>query len=184
MPFEGTPPRIVLTLDLASTVGVAWGDPREALPQFSRWHLLRDQGEGARYGSFENELADLMEQVQPAHMIVEAALPLAAMARYSSEQVMNQQIALRGIARMWSWRGSASYAEIDCRTVRHEVAGLPWSMSRDTAKREVVRFCHRRGLKVPDDNVADACMIWFWHRLRVLKLSPCPGPLWSAAHAQ
>lgn len=177
MPFD-LARQMVVALDLAGTVGIAYGDPRESLPQFERWHLLRDQGEGARYASFENSLAELIERVQPTQMVLEASLSLAALAACSNYQVMCQQITLRGIARLWGWRGSCAVSEVDARTVRVEVAGLKWGLSRDLAKREVMRFCHQRGLKVPDDNAADACLIWFWHRQRVLRLPPCPGPLW------
>jgi len=180
MPFDasGGNARSVIALDLSGTCGVAWGPLSDPLPRFTTWKLLRDQGEGGRYASFENELEAAMDDIQPSNMVIEATLTFQALARYSNYQVGCQQITLRGIARMVAWRAEGcSVSEVDARTVRAEVLGLSFGTDRETAKRAAILYCWKHKLKVPDDNAADACLIWLWHRMRVLRIPPVAGPL-------
>jgi Holliday junction resolvasome RuvABC endonuclease subunit len=166
----------VLALDLASTVGWAYGLLDEPCPAFGVWRLAYVGGEGARYASLENELAAFIDRTQPGHVVVEASLSLAAFAQVSNYRVMCQQITLRGIVLMEAWRASSGISEIDAPTVRAEVMGQR-RFSKDTVKREVVRWCFAHGLRVPDHNAGDACLTWLWYRARMLGLPPVAGPL-------
>ena len=69
---------------------------------------------------------------------------------------------------------------MDVHTIRFEVMGVR-RMSSAIAKREVVRFCHKRGIRVNSDHAADAALVWLWHRQRVVGIAPCAGPLWRDA---
>jgi Holliday junction resolvasome RuvABC endonuclease subunit len=169
----------VLALDLSGIVGYAYGLLNERQPIFGTWILAKHQGEGARYVSFENELAKWMGIWKPAHVVLESALPLMAMAMSSTQSVAAQQFTLRGIAVMEAYRGRASRSEIDAMTVRREVIGRA-TFPKDRVKVEVVRACHKRGWKVPDHNAGDACLTWEWHRMRMAGVAPVAGPLWGA----
>lgn len=164
----------ILALDLASVVGWAYGHLRDNAPRWGTWHLLRDEGEGARYASFENELDKAMARLRPSHMVLEATLPLAAMNHYGAAA---QAFALRGIALSEAWRARCSKSEVDVHTVRREVMGMS-RVSADIAKREVLRACRERGWKVTDHNAGDACLTWEWYVMRMRGSRPVAGPLW------
>jgi hypothetical protein len=175
----------VLALDLSSVVGWAYGLMTSRMPNFGTWHLPKWGGEGGRYASFENELAAAMELYRPAHMILEATLPLHAMLNGKSNYVsVAQQFALRGIALSEAYRASCPWSSIDAMTVRREVIGTSrfrnTDGSKDDPKKHIVAACHKRGWKVPDHNAGDACLTWEWHRMRLTGVPPVAGPLWMA----
>jgi hypothetical protein len=120
----------------------------------------------------------MFELIRPSAAVVESTLSLAALARYSSYQIASQQIGLRTVVYIVAWRYSCAVAEIDARTVRSEVMGLPRNTPREAAKREAIRWCRRQGWRVIDDNEADACLIWVWNANRLRGVPPCAGPLW------
>jgi Holliday junction resolvasome RuvABC endonuclease subunit len=169
----------ILALDLASTVGWAHGGLADAAPKFGIWMLPQGQGEGARYAAFENALAAAMDRIQPERLILEAPLPLMAQTQARTAQ---QQYTLRGIAFAEAWRASVPIMEIDALTVRREVMGQG-RFSKDTVKREVVRYCRVRGWRVPDHNAGDACLTWEWLSQRLRGAAPVAGPLFRAATA-
>lgn len=171
------PPGGVLALDLSSTTGWAYGQIGDRDPAFGVWHLPHSGGEGRRYASFENELAAAMDRWAPANLILEAPLPLMAQTHARTAQ---QQYTLRGIAYAEGYRASASVSEIDALTARAEVLGRG-RFSKDTVKREVVRYCRGRGLKVPDHNAGDAVVIWTWFTDRVRGRPVVAGPLFLSA---
>jgi hypothetical protein len=167
-------PRRVIALDLSGTVGIAIGTEGMMLPERTEtWVLAREGGEGARYASFENELAALLGRYQPAHVILEATLPLPAMNNYAAAA---QAFGLRAIARAEAWRASASVSEIDVLTVRREVMALP-RLSRDAVKLAVFKFCRKRGIKVESHHAADAALVWMWRAMRLRGDAPVAGPL-------
>jgi hypothetical protein len=159
-PFGG-----VLALDLASTVGWAYGQLGDR-PRFGTWKLPHIGGEGCRYAAFENELIAAMALHRPSHLILEAPLSFAALLGVSNARVVQQQYTLRGIAFSEAYRGYCSVSEVSSDMVRGELMGQS-RFAKDTVKREVVRFCWRHGFKVPDHNAGDAVMVWLWHRGRM-----------------
>ena len=178
LPTGGT-----LALDLSSVVGWAYGRPGiDPAPCFGTWPLDPDHvlPEGGRFAAFENELASMMIRTEPTHMILEASFSLEAMYRNSNYRIMCQQITLRGIALSEAYRGACGHSEIDPGTVRAEVMGQR-RYSRDTVKREVMRYCRERGWRVPDHNAGDACLLWEWYRMRIAGAPPVAGPLWRHA---
>lgn len=163
----GRPPALllpggVLTLDLASVTGWAYGHLSDQSPRFGTWHLPHTGGEGARYAAFENELAAAMDAMQPSHVVLEAALSFQALLGVSNMRVMCQQYTLRGIAYAEAWRASCPISEVSADIVRREILGQAhWP--KDQVKRAVVRYCLRLGLRVPDHNAGDAVLTWLWH---------------------
>jgi hypothetical protein len=166
----------VLTLDLSSWVGFCYGHISDRVPWFGSWKLATVGGEGARYASFENELAATLEACAPCALILEAPLPLPAMNNVAAAR---QQLSLRACSYVEGYRASVPVSEIDVFTVRAEVLG---SSGRGHGKptREIVTYCHRRGWMVTDHHSGDACLIWQWHRQRA---SGRPGPLWGEDYA-
>lgn len=168
----------VLALDLASTVGWAFGHVNDLDPLYGVWRLPHFGGEGGRYVAFENELAAFIERHQPGHVILEAALSLQALAQVSTIAVTRQQLSLRAIAYMEAYRASITITEIDSRSVRLAILGVG-SFAKDTVKREVVQYCRRQGWMVPDHNAGDACLTWLWHVGRMRGARPAAGPLFQ-----
>lgn len=186
MPFDdsaGSPPAFylswppggVLALDLSSVTGVAYGPMDAKNPTFGTWHLPHIGGEGARYAAFENVLADAMDYLQPRKLVLEAPLPLPAM---NNRRSAFQQITLRGISYSEAWRASCAVFEIDAMSVRLGMLGQS-RFAKDTVKREVVRFCLRRGLKVPDHNAADSVLLWLWYQAQSQGRLRIAGPLFQ-----
>lgn len=168
------PPGGLLCLDLASTVGVAYGHPADRLPVFWSFDLLRTEGEGARYASFENELFDILAALKPAAVVLEAPLPLMAQTRAA---ICQQQYTLRGISLSECWRASVPVSEVEVDTVRIEILGTA-RFRKGQVKAEVVRYCRELGLDLSDHNAGDAVLIWLWRRVRSgARASARPGPL-------
>lgn len=168
----------VLALDLASTVGWAFGHPNDLDPLFGCWHLPRFGGEGGRYAAFENELAAFMAEHEPSYMVLEAAFSLQAFAASSTIAVARQQLSLRAIAYMEAYRASVPISEIDSDSVRFAILGRA-RFPKDTVKREVIAYCRRRTWKVPDHNAGDACLTWLWYVGQVNGTRPVAGPLFQ-----
>lgn len=168
----------VLALDLSSVTGWAYARPMiDRQPWCGTWHLPKIGGEGARYVAFENILAEAMTVLQPIAMVIEATLPMMALAEHSNQSIAFQQITLRGIAIMEAYRANCPWTSIDARTVRQEVLGAPWGLKRKEAKAMAINWCARRKIAVADDNAADAVMLWEWRRMRIAGTGPVSGPL-------
>jgi Holliday junction resolvasome RuvABC endonuclease subunit len=144
-------------------VGVAYGQLADLAPIFGVWALPKVGGEGARYAAFENELIEAMEALKPGRMVLEAPLSFQALLGVSTMKVMAQQLTLRGIAYAEAWRASIPIMEISSDSVRLAILGQS-RFAKGTVKGEVMRYCRDRGLKVPDDNAADAVLTWLWFR--------------------
>lgn len=166
MPFADFPPGGVLTLDLASTVGWAYGPLDAVNPCCGIWLLPKTGGEGLRFVVFENTLAAAMEKWQPARMVVEAPLSFQALLGVSNMRVMCQQYTLRGIAYMEAARAQIAISEVSADLIRGELLGQS-RFDKGTVKGIVTDYCRKRGIRAPDHNAADACMIWLWHRGQV-----------------
>lgn len=176
----GAPPAIrpepggVLALDLSSVVGWAYGVLALRHPFFGTWHLRGAEGE--RYARFENELEEAIDRWKPSKMVIEKSFTLQAFAEASTYRIMAQQMSLRALCYSEGWRTSTVVTEIDAYTVRFEVLGRG-AFPKDQVKTEVVRWCTRRGINVPDHNAGDAVLTWEWHRRRMAGAGPVAGPL-------
>jgi hypothetical protein len=167
----------VLALDLASTVGWAYGVIDAPAPLFGCWKLA--WGEGARYASFENELAAALEEHRPGEIVLEAPMRLAALCGVSTLRVVAQQLTLRGIAFAEAWRASLPPPEeISAEDVRRAMLGQS-RFAKDTVKREVVAYCYARGWRVPDHNAGDACLLWAWRTTQLRGGGPVAGRLFA-----
>jgi Holliday junction resolvasome RuvABC endonuclease subunit len=165
----------ILTLDLASTTGWAYGCLDWNAPTFGCWHMPLMGGEGCRLASIENELIDALNEYAPSHLICEAPLPLPAA---TNRQAVYQQLGLRGLAIANAWRSAVAWHEIDAPTVRGELLGQRY-FSKNTVKKRVTTYCRSLGLRVPDHNAGDAVMLWLWWRGQVR--SAGRGPLFVEA---
>jgi hypothetical protein len=174
--YQDLPTGGVLALDLSSFSGWAYGHLADRDPAFGTWRLPPEGGEGARYAAFENELALAMDELAPSKLILEAPLSFAALLGVSNMRVMCQQYTLRGIAYAEGWRASIPVSEVSADIVRLEMLGQS-RFAKDTVKREVVRYCRRRGWRVPDHNAGDACLVWAWHQGQMLASPRGAGPL-------
>jgi Holliday junction resolvasome RuvABC endonuclease subunit len=152
----------IFALDLSRNCGWAYG--RLGLPPLNgTWVLPFVGGEGARYASFENELAAALEVYQPSHLVVEAPLPLPAL---NNADVAKQQMGLRAFAYSEAYRASIPVHEVDAYTVRKEVLGTG-RFAKGQVKAAVVAWCRRQGFDVPDDNAGDACVLWTYFSKRL-----------------
>jgi Holliday junction resolvasome RuvABC endonuclease subunit len=169
----------VLALDLSSVTGTAYGHVTDNAPSFGTWHLPLIGGEGARYAAFENEMAAIMDALSPSRVILEAPLSFGALLGVSTMRVMCQQLTLRGIAYAEAWRASVPIEEVSSDIVRQAILGQA-RFSKGTVKGVVVRYCRGIGLKVPDDNAADAVMTWLWYVGQLRGSRRVAGPLFAA----
>ena len=151
----------VLCLDLAGTVGWAYGHLTDHKPSFGVFHLRKDGGEGARYASFENEMIATLNACEPSWLVLEAPLPpMAQTAAISAYQAYT----LRGMAISEAWRASVPCSSIDAQAARLEVMGMARPPD---VKKAVMAWCQKRGWLVQHHDAADACILWQWHKQRM-----------------
>lgn len=152
----------MIALDLSSQVGWAIG-PIGGRPLLGTWVLPSIGGEGARFASFENELADAMAVHEPSILALEAPLPLPAQ---NNAQVARQQMGLRAVALSEAYRASAAAHEVDVYTVRRDVIGTG-RFPAGKAKDAVMAFAKREGYDPPDHNAGDALILWLYYASRL-----------------
>ena len=172
--MSNLPPGGLLAWDLARTSGFCYGLVGDLNPTFGIVRLT-DTYADARYVAFQDRFADMLERMMPGKVVIEAPLPLPA---HTTLQTTSQQLTLRSLARMECWRVSVPVFEGDVATVRRDVLGRSY-FAKDTVKREVVRFCLKRGWKVTDHNAGDACLLWLWYVRDLLGIRPAAGPLFA-----
>ena len=153
----------MIALDLSSQVGWAIGE-LGGRPLLGTWVLPSIGGEGARFASFENELADAMAVHEPSIMALEAPLPLPAL---NNRDVAFQQMGLRAIALSEAYRASASVHESDVYSIRLAVLGTG-RFAKGQVKHAVEAWAKREGLNAPDHNAADAACLWTFYSRRLM----------------
>jgi len=166
---------MILALDLSSRTGWAWGPTVDAKPSFGAWQMPIRGGLAARFYGLQNAMQEFCEEHLVTKVVIEAPIPLPAM---NNTTAAYQQLGMRAIVMAEAQHISAAICEIDCWTVRSEVAGMRRCTS-DQAKKQAVLFCLKRGLKVPNHDAADAVLLWLWHRQRTLRQQPYAGPLFD-----
>jgi hypothetical protein len=168
----------VLTLDLSSVVGYAYGRLTDPNPWFGAWILPKPACEGQKYAAFENELSVTLDRLRPSAIIIEATLPLPVLASgKSNHYAVCQQFSLRAAVHSEAWRAECPIpSEIDAYTARSEVTGETRHLKSAQWKQLAVNFCRKRGWAVTNDHQADAIILWLWHKYRMTH-----GSLWRAA---
>ena len=169
----------ILALDLSSCVGWAYGLTDSRAPRFGCWQLPHIGGEGAKYATFENELAAAIGVLCPGSLVLEASLSLQALAGVSTIAVARQQLTLRGVAYSEAYRASIPISEVSSDIVRLAILGTS-RFAKNQVKYEVVRYCRAQGWKVPDHNSADACLVWQWQVNQLTGTRGVAGRLFAA----
>lgn len=164
MDHDGSPLKGgILTFDLSSRIGWAYGHSDARIPEFGEIELPKYGGEGARFLAAQNAMGDLMTEFEPLHVCCEAPIPLPAM---NNRDVAFQQLGLRAIARVLAYIGSAGWHERDVFKIREEATGT--GRLGPDVKDIVVRWCWRKGWEVTTHNMADACLVWNYYRTRLI----------------
>lgn len=147
----------ILALDLSTRCGWAYGLQGADKPAFGVWMLpTLGSGLGRVLGAFENELLDAIAVHAPSLMIVEAPLPPVGQTATST---MELQLGLNGMAAASAWRHEIVFKQAAASSVRLEVIGTG-RFARGQAKTQVMAYCRSIGWDVPDDNAADAALLW------------------------
>lgn len=141
--------RVILALDLASTVGWACGSP-ELLADAVHGSLAipTDVNAGRQFGIFSDWLADAITTHEPTDLVIEAPFLYA---RNDSIRAVRKLFGLAAIAELIAWRRDLRYAEHAVSSVRKTFCGSGRA-DKDAVKAE----CARRGFTVRDHNAADA----------------------------
>lgn len=158
----------LLTLDLATRTGFAWGSPGDIAGVRSGSIKLKDPQDEARRAARNLGcwLRDEFSVEAPDLLVYEAA--------YSAAQMMHMGNASHTADSAWQLVGAVN-AVAACYGVRTEEANLDdvrghftgrkrWG-GRDEAKRKVVERCHLLGYfpnDCRDDNRGDACAVFDW----------------------
>jgi Holliday junction resolvasome RuvABC endonuclease subunit len=145
----------VLTLDLASIVGWAYGHKGER-PSSGTW-ILRGHQLGPRFVGFENELIRAIETYRPRLIVMEAPLPPT---RQASTFVARQQFGLAAYVEGEGCRAGIDVREMPFDTVRKAVLGRGRFGGTDQAKAAVLAWCRAQGWNPSDHNAADAIVLW------------------------
>jgi hypothetical protein len=151
----------VLALDLSSTVGWAYADLSEPVPETGHWVLPALGGWVAKCSALEKDLGDFLAAWEPCHLVLEAPLPPLAQTNITSAR---QQYGLDTIARLSAYWTSVPVTACDAQTVRVGVMGPRPRLSTNGTKLEVIKYCRGRGIRVNGDHEADAALLWLWHR--------------------
>ena len=146
----------IFALDLSGTVGWCFGHPGDLVPLFGTWHLSESRLLGPRYVSYENELIAALRLFKPKLVVMEAPLPSKSQ---GSTNVARQQFGLAAYTEGECWRNQTRLTEQAASSVRKGVLGRG-TFSVGTAKSHVIAYCKAQGWAVPDDNAADACLLW------------------------
>ena len=147
----------ILALDLSTRCGWAYGARDADKPQFGTWILpTLGSGLGRVLAAFENQLLDAIAVHAPSLVIVEAPLPPSGQ---TATTTMELQLGLNGMAAASAYRHETDFKQAAASSVRLEVIGTG-RFARGQAKAQVMAYCRSIGWDVPDDNAADAALLW------------------------
>lgn len=147
-------PGTILAIDAARTTGWCAGVPGQR-PHYGAV-TLRGITHGATYAAFVDWLEDAIRLHDPAEIVVEAPL--------HSGGHLGQDAATLAL-------GFLAHLELVChdrsirlltehvQTTRKQVIGRG-HFPKGTAKAEVIAWCRAQGFDPPDDNSADALVLW------------------------
>ena len=146
--------RPVLTLDLARSMGWCAGVPGHR-PRFGVVHH-RGQCHGEAYASLANWLEDAARVHAPGEVCFEAPL---ARGQHSGIAAGRLLLGMVAVVQMFCWDHSIRCTEAPVASTRKAVLGRG-TFPKGTAKAEVARWCRDNGFDPPDDNAADALVLW------------------------
>lgn len=144
----------VLTLDLAKKLGWCAGVPGDR-PHYGTVEL-RGHTHGAVYGALVDWLEDAIRLHRPAEIVAEAPLVRGDHAGMDAGRLALGMIAhLELVCHDHSIR----LLEEHVSRTRKAVMGRG-NFAKGTAKQEVLAWCRAQGYAPPDDNSADALVLW------------------------
>jgi hypothetical protein len=155
----------VLSLDLSSACGWAYGTPDRKLPEAWGCWLLPQKRLGDRLNAFRSVFVAAVIEFGPGMVFKEAPL-----AHFTEDPlwVVRQQYGLDAYV-----EGECSELGIRCveqehGTIRQEVLGRG-QFPKGTVKAVVIRWARQRGIDTDNDNIADACCGWEFAVRHVLR---------------
>lgn len=173
--MEQTRPGGLLTLDLATCSGFAYGYPGEQ-PKYGSFQLSSAQGEGRLFLSFERWLKAMLREWQPKVMVYEAPiLPRAG----TSFQTATRLIGLGVLAEKVGTEMEVPLVErANNATVKKWISGHGRS-----GKSSIQSVVEAYGWRPKDDNASDALAIFLWAEARHAPnvTRGLNGPLFAAA---
>ena len=143
---------LVAALDLATSTGIALGEPGGA-PVCRTESLGDPQHRGA---ALLRVVSTLIRESAPDEIVIEA--PVLAMGATKSADALRVLVGLAEIAKAASIYLRTPAVEIDVRTVRRHFLGFN-PKGREAAKRAVLARCRALGWRVRNDNEADAAAL-------------------------
>lgn len=166
-PAQKAPPGGILSLDLSTRCGWAYGTVACPKPVFSVWRLPAATEAGRQGAAYENELLDAIDQYHPKMVVFEAALPAGAQSHARTAELL---IGLAMTTEIACYRHEILVRKEYPQTVRSKVMGP--GNGRITSKQKeagvIVRWLNERGIEVEDHNAADAILQWMY-AVRVAK---------------
>ena len=155
----------VLSLDLSSNCGWAYGPPDRPLPEAYGLWLLPQKYLGDRLNAFRSVFVDAVLEYQPSMVFKEAPL-----AHYTDDPlwVIRQQYGLDAYVEGECAELGIRCCENEPQTIRQEVLGCG-QFPKGTVKAVVIRWARQRGIDTQNDNVADACCGWEFAVRHVLR---------------
>ena len=157
----------ILALDLATRLGWAYGSAREGDPVSGYWDLPKtgdDIGPFAK--AFDEWLRSMITEAQPHVICFEAPMPTQA-----GRSTLTTTIKLQGLC--WHCEYVASCVGVPARQVPAATWKKVFTGSGAAKKPDVIKAAFSRGLRVSDNNQADALGVWFFAAVKM-----APAEVW------
>ena len=155
----------ILALDLARNTGWAYGLPGAAIPFCGTWRLPPFEMQAASFCA----LADKLDSFFTAHgvklLVLEAPVPTGSKRGINAAR---QQLGLAAAAEMAAHWADVRAVEENVSSARKSVLGRGM-FPKGEAKKHVTEWCSSMNFKPPDDNAADALLLWF-HTQRKIRI--------------
>lgn len=151
-----TRPGGILTLDLASVSGWAYGHASARLTRpdaFGAWNLGKGAS-AARWAALADQLGDTISMFQPSLVVFEAPLPPQAQTQANIARLL---WGLCTVAELICYRRSIECREQSAVQPRKQLIGKA-----RPDKDQIVQWCRSRGLDITDHNAADAVVLWYF----------------------
>lgn len=183
MPPNAALPRAILSLDVATITGFAWGALADVVPLCGIWELPGDPllSVGRKVAALENTVIDFLNAQPTVDLVVLAE-------RFVGRSIAQVRLsfALDGVVEAECWRRGLRLVKQPETTVRREMFGRTGRT--DDMKAAALAWCARQGIAVPDHNGADAAVLWRWTRdelvrqrgvtgVRAPVIRPAPRPM-------
>lgn len=146
----------LLTLDLSTRTGWAYGTPKAAaLPAYGTWLLGSSSSNlGRPWAALGDALGAFLAVNKPSRVIFEAPLPAM---RQKQERIARLLIGMAVITELICFRRDVRCQEQSAMKPRQTLMGTA-----RPKKDEIVAWCRNQGSTVVDDNAADAIVLWLY----------------------